>query len=96
VNDDDMARAAAALDRWFDDGSPRARAGRTWEQQELEEMHAALEAPDIDSALAAFPGPPGTWLTTPEQDARNRAAMTGLRRLLGRGGAARPGPDMEL
>lgn len=95
MNAGEMARAAAALDAWFDDGSPRAR-GRTWEQRDLEGMHAALEAPDIDSALAAFPGPPGTWLTTPEQDARNRATMTGLRRLLGCGDAARPGPDMEL
>jgi hypothetical protein len=95
VNVDDAARAAAALAAWFDDGSPWARAGRTWPPSELEEMHAALEAPDIDSALAAFPGPPGTWLTTPEQDARNRAAMIELR-LLGRGDAARPGPAMEL
>lgn len=95
MNDDDTARAAAALDRWFDDGSVWARAVRTWERQELEEMHAALEAPDIDTALAAFPGPPGTWLTTPEQDAWNRASMIELRRLVGRD-VARPGPDMEL
>jgi hypothetical protein len=94
VNAEETARAAAALDAWFDDGSPWARAGRRWEQRDLEEMHAALEAPDIDAALAAFPGPPGTWLTTPEQDEGNRAAMTELRRLLGCGDAARPGPEL--
>jgi hypothetical protein len=97
VNAGDAARAAAALDTWFDDGSPWARAGRTWEQRDLEGMHAALEAPTVDAALEALTGcPPGTWLTTPEQDERNRAAMAGLRRRLGRGDTARPGPEMEL
>ena len=41
-----------------------------------------LEAPDIDTALEAFPGAPGSWLSTPEQDVENRALMAGLRQAL--------------
>jgi hypothetical protein len=48
----------------------------------LEGMHAALEAPDTDAALESF-ARPGTWLTTPEQDAENRELMAQIRQLLG-------------
>jgi hypothetical protein len=82
---DQRARASAALDVWFEDGSPAGfpGRGRAWEQSQLEGMHAALEAPDTDAALEAFPGAPGTWLTTPEQDAENRELMGQIRQLLG-------------
>lgn len=89
---DQLARATAALDAWFYDGSPWSGPGRGWVQQQLEEMNAALEAPDIDAALEAFPGPPGTYLTTPEQDAENRALMIELRQRLGRDADPAPGP----
>src|SRR6266702_4210737 len=81
VSPDQLARATAALDAWYADGSPVGfpGVGRAYDQLELESMHAALEAPDADAALEAFPGPPGSWLSTPEQDARNRAMMAGLR-----------------
>lgn len=86
LNPDDLARATAALDAWYDDGSPWARdPGRVWDRLELEEMHAALEAQDIDAALEAFPGAPGDrTITTPEQDAWNRESMIELRRFLSR------------
>jgi hypothetical protein len=86
VSPDQLARATAALDAWYADGSPAGfpGAGRTYDQLELEGMHAALEAPTADAALEAFPGPAGSWLSTPEQDARNRATMTGLRELISR------------
>lgn len=76
-----LARATAALDAWYADGSPAGSpdVGRAYDQGELEGMHAALEAPTIDDALKAFPGDHGSWLTTPGQDARNRELMTGLR-----------------
>jgi hypothetical protein len=85
VNPDQLARATAALDAGFDPGPGGYRApGLTWDQRDLESMHAALEAPTTDAALEAFPGAPGSWLSTPEQDARNRAVMTELRQLLSR------------
>ena len=96
---DQISRAAAALDAWFDDGSVWARPGRAWDQRELESMHAALEAPATDAALEAFPGPPGTWLSTPEQDEQNRALMTELRRLFSRetasGGRCEQTPEAD-
>lgn len=82
---DHLARATAALDAWFADGAPRHPDFTGWDQRELEGMHAALEAPTIDAALEAFPGAPGTWLTTREQDAWNRATMIELRQRLSRG-----------
>jgi hypothetical protein len=84
VNPDQLARATAALDAWYDDGSPVGfpGRGRAYDQRELESMHAALEAPTTDAALEAFPGAPGSDLSTPEQDAWNRATMTELRQLL--------------
>jgi hypothetical protein len=96
---DQLARATAALDAWFDPGpggyrAPGARV--TWDQLELESMHAALEAPTIDAALEAFPGAPGTALSTPEQDAENRALMTGLRLRLGRGAPPDPAARERL
>jgi len=93
VNPDHPARATAALDAWYYDGSPWSGPGRSWDQQQLEGMNAALEAPDIDAALEAFPGPPGTYLTTSEQDAENRALMTELRRVLGRDAGPAGNPD---
>lgn len=85
MNPDQLARASAALDVWFDPGPGGYRApGLTWDQRELESMHAALEAPTIDAALEAFGAAPGSALSTPEQDAWNRAAMTELRQLLSR------------
>lgn len=84
MDPDQLARATAALDVWFDPGPGGYRApGLTWDQRELESMHAALEAPTTDAALEAFPGAPGSWLSTPEQDAENRALMGEVRRLLG-------------
>lgn len=107
LNPDQLARATAALDAWFDPGSGGYRAPDsrvTWDQAELESMNAALEAPDIDTALEAFPGAPGSWLATPEQDVQNRASMIELRRLLGcepgteatAGTQASPGFEPEL
>ena len=75
-----LARATAALDVWFDPGPGGYRVpGLTWDQFELESMHAALDAPTIDAALEAFGVAPGSYLSTPEQDARNRAVMIELR-----------------
>jgi hypothetical protein len=83
LNPDQLARAAAALDAWFGPGpGVPGGPGMTWCHQELESMHAALEAHDIDTALEAFPGAPGSWLSTPEQDAGNRTLMAGLRQAL--------------
>jgi hypothetical protein len=86
LSPDQRARAAAALDAWFGHGPTGSRAPgqarMTWDQRELEGMHAALEAPTIDAALEAFPGGPGSLLSTPEQDAWNRQTMTELRKAL--------------
>jgi hypothetical protein len=84
MSPDQMARATGALDAWYDDGSGFPGRGQAYDQGELESMHAALEAPTTDAALEAFPGAPGSCLSTPEQDAWNRAMMTELRRLFGR------------
>ena len=85
MNPDQVARATAALDVWFDPGPGGYRApGLTWDQRELESMHAALEAPNTDAALEAFGVAPRSGLSTPEQDARNQAVMIELRQLLGR------------
>jgi hypothetical protein len=56
---DQRARASAALDAWYADGSPSGFPGRSraWHQFELESMHAAPEAPDTGAALEAFCGP---------------------------------------
>lgn len=92
MSPDQIARAAAALDAWFDPGPAVPwLAGGTWDQRELESMHAALEAPTIDAALEEFPGPAGTWLSTPEQDEQNRVLMTELRQLLTHGPATAAG-----
>jgi hypothetical protein len=86
-----VARAAAALDAWFDPGPGGYRApGLAWDPRELDSMHAALEAPTTDAALAAFGITPGTNLSTPEQDARNRVRMTELRLLLDRAPCNKP------
>jgi hypothetical protein len=94
LSPDRQARAAAALDAWFDHGPTGThapwQAPMTWDQRELESMHAALEAPTIDAALAAFPGAPGSPLSTPEQDAWNRKTMTDLRQALSRAPSAGP------
>lgn len=81
-----LARATAALDAWYANpgGSDYRAPGVTWAQSELENMHAALEAPTLDAALAAFGVEPDSWLSTPEQDAENRALMTAVRERLGR------------
>jgi hypothetical protein len=85
LNPDQLARATAALDAWFDPGPGGYRTpGLTWDQCELESMHAALEAPTADAALEAFGIAPGSGLSTPEQDVRNRALMGELRQLFGR------------
>jgi hypothetical protein len=84
VNADERARAAAALDLWWTP-APWTPPGRTWDQSQLEEMHAALEAPDVDAALRAVGADPGTWLSEPGQDDQNRALMAELRQRLGRG-----------
>jgi hypothetical protein len=85
VNPDQLARATAALDVWFDPGPGGYRApGLMWDQHELESMHAALEAPNTDAALKAFGVATGSGLSTSEQDARNRDAMIELRQLLSR------------
>jgi hypothetical protein len=94
---DHLARASAALDAWYADGSPAGfpGAGRVYDQLELESMHAALEAPDTDVALEAFPGPSSSWLSSPEQDAENRQLMARMRLHLGleagHRGTSRPG-----
>jgi hypothetical protein len=85
LNPDQLARATAALDAWYDPGPGGYRVpGLTWDQSELESMHAALEAPTADAALEAFGVSPGTWLSTPEQDIQNRALMGELRQRVGR------------
>jgi hypothetical protein len=88
MNPDEQARAAAALDAWFDHGPTGFRAPwqtqTEWGQRQLEGMHAALEAPDIDAALAAFDFAPDPALSTPAQDAWNRETMTELRQSLSR------------
>ena len=93
LSPDQQARAAAALDAWFDHGPTGSRAPgqarMTWDQRELEGMHAALEAPTIDAALEAFPGSPGSPLSTPEQDAWNRQTMAELRQALPAAAASR-------
>jgi hypothetical protein len=89
VNAENVARATAALDVWFDDGSGIHPPG--YDQYELERMHAALEAPTTDTALEAWPGPPGSPLSTPEQDAQNRAVMLNLRAILSR----EPNPEAD-
>jgi hypothetical protein len=82
---DQRARASAALDAWYEDGSPACFPGssRAWEQSELESMRAALEAPDADAALEAFPGPPDSSLSSPEQDVENRELIAQIRQHLG-------------
>lgn len=76
---DQQARATAALEVWFTNPGDDYRApGVTWDQDELERMHAALDAPTVDAALAVFGAEPGTWMTTAEQDNRNREIMTAL------------------
>ncbi len=82
---DQRARASAALDVWFEDGSPSGfpGRGRAGHQFELESMPGALEAPDTDGALEAFCGPPESSLSSPEQDAENRELMAQIRQLLG-------------
>lgn len=78
---DQQARAAAALDAWWE--CDRAFcAGRPWNQYELREMHAALEAPDTLAALLVLGADPGTPASTPEQDAGNHATMSRIRQLL--------------
>ena len=85
LNPDQLARATAALDAWFDPGPGGYRVpGLAWDQSELESMHAALEAPTADAALEAFGLAPGSGLSTPEQDVQNRALMGELRQRLGR------------
>ena len=85
MNLDQLARAAAALDAWYDPGPGGFRVpGSSWGQDELESMHAALEAPTTDAALEAFGVTAGSGLSTPEQDAQNRSTMIELRRLLTR------------
>jgi hypothetical protein len=81
---DQRARASAALDVWYEDGSPAGFPGRSraWHQFELESMHAALDAPDTDAALETFAAP-GSLLTTPEPDAENRELMAQIRQHLG-------------
>ena len=82
---DQRARASAALDVWFEDGTPLSLPARgvAWDQPDLERMHAALEAPDTDAALEAFCGPPDSSLSSPEQDAENRELLAQIRQLLG-------------
>jgi hypothetical protein len=80
-----QARVAAALDAWYDNpgGSDYRVPGAQWDTEEMQRMHAALEAPTAAAALEAFGAAPGTWLSTPAQDARNLATMTALREHLG-------------
>jgi hypothetical protein len=76
---DQLARATVALEVWFTNPGGDYRApGVTWDQDELERMHAALEEPTVAAALAAFGAEPGTWMTTAEQDTRNREIITAL------------------
>lgn len=81
-----QARAAAALEIWYTNpgGSDYRAPGWTgWQQRELAGMHAALEAPDLDSALAAFGITQGNAdLASPEQDRENRALMAAVRQQL--------------
>lgn len=78
---DHAARATAALDAWYSNpgGSDYRAPGVTWTPRQVAAMHAALEAPTVDAALLAVGAEPGTWLSTPEQDAENRALMTEIR-----------------
>lgn len=84
LTSDQAARATAALDAWYANpgGSDYRAPGVTWTQDELENMHAALEAPTVDAALVAFGAEPGSWLSTSEQDAQNPATMAALRERL--------------
>jgi hypothetical protein len=82
------ARAWAALDAWYanpggsDYKAPGVRE-RGYEPGELERMHAALEAPTAEDALETFGAGPDPRLSSPGQDADNRALMTALRERLG-------------
>jgi hypothetical protein len=76
---DELARATVALEVWFTNPGDDYRApGVEWNEDDLERMHAALDAPTVDAALMTFGAEPGTWLTTAEQDIRNREIMTAL------------------
>lgn len=86
LTNDQRARANAALDSWYANptggGDYRAH-GAGWEVSELVSMHAALQAPTLDEAMQAFGVAPDPVLSTPDQDAENRVAMTALRQHLG-------------
>ena len=79
----DRARATAALDIWYANpgGSDyRVPSHPGWSTEELEGMHAALEASDTDAALAAFGlTAENAWMSTPEEAEQNRALMTAIR-----------------
>ncbi|CRK56988.1 Conjugal transfer protein TraA [Alloactinosynnema sp. L-07] len=74
-----VAGAIAALDTWWrNPGGDDWRApGVTWNDDDVRAMHAALNAPNVDAALTAIGAAPGDpLLSSPQQDADNRATMT--------------------
>ena len=90
---DQAARATAALDSGWEDGSPWApkTSERVWSETELAEMHAALEAPTVDDALRAVGATPGDSLSNPAEDVRNRARMGEIRDFIGPAASAEGG-----
>lgn len=79
------ARATAALEVFYANpgGSTYRAPGFHWTSRDLDRMHAALEAPDLDAALGALDIAPGSWLSTPEQDRENRELLAAVRCRIG-------------
>lgn len=68
------------MDRWFaNPGGDEYQAPGVSRDDELAAMHAALQAPTVEAALAAFGVAPGGEWSTPGQDAANRELMRELR-----------------
>ncbi|GAA1616414.1 hypothetical protein GCM10009789_83010 [Kribbella sancticallisti] len=81
LSDDQLARAAAALDLWYSNpgDAPYRASGVSWSLDELQRMHTSLEATSELAALEALGAEPDNELSTPEQDQQNLAMIAELR-----------------